>query len=382
MIKPLEGILVLDFSQFLSGPSASLRLADLGAEVIKIEKPVVGDICRSLYVSDVKVAGESTIFHSINRNKKSYLADLKEEYDLAKIKQLVQQADIFMHNFRPGVMERLGLSYDEVIKINPSIIYAELSGYGKNGSWKGRPGQDLLLQAVSGVTYLTGNQNDAPTAMGVAAADILAGTQLAQGILAALFQKGTNGKGAKIQISMLESLLDFQFEVLTCFYNDGNHLPQRSAVNSAHAYIAAPYGIYQTTNGFIALAMGNILQLGELLNCKPLLEKTDPKEWFNERDSIKLILKGLLKSQTTQYWLNILEPADIWCAEVLNYERLVQHEGYKVLQMEQEVINSAGYKLRTTRCPIRIDNQLLSSDIGAPLLGEHTTEINNRFDLK
>src|SRR6187549_884904 len=128
-MKPLKDIVVIDFSQFLSGPSASLRLADMGAQVIKIEKPGKGDICRQLYVSDVMIEGESTIFHAINRNKQSYAADLKNGDDLAKVKQLLAKADVMIHNFRPGVMERIGLDYESVKKINPSIVYAEISGY-------------------------------------------------------------------------------------------------------------------------------------------------------------------------------------------------------------------------------------------------------------
>ena len=159
-MKPLEDIIVVDFSQFLSGPSAGLRLADMGAQVIKIERTGVGDICRQLYVSNVMIEGESTIFHAINRNKQSYAADLKDADDLEKIKLLLAKADVMMHNFRPGVMERIGLDYETVKKINPSIIYAEISGYGNEGPWKDLPGQDLLLQAASGVTWLTKNNAD------------------------------------------------------------------------------------------------------------------------------------------------------------------------------------------------------------------------------
>src|ERR1044071_6150081 len=151
----LKDILVIDFSQFLSGPSAYLRLADMGAQVITIERPGTGDICRQLYVSDVMIEGESTIFHAINRNKQSYAADLKDADDLEKIKQLLIKADVVMHNFRPGVMERIGLDYETVKKINPSIIYAEVSGFGTEGPWKDLPGQDLLLQAASGLTWLS-----------------------------------------------------------------------------------------------------------------------------------------------------------------------------------------------------------------------------------
>src|SRR3954463_5785525 len=154
-MKPLQDIIVVDFSQFLSGPSAGLRLADMGAQVIKIEKPGTGDICRQLYVSDVMIEGESTIFHAINRNKQSYAADLKNKSDLEKVKQLIAKADVMMHNFRPGVMERIGLDYAVVKKINPRIVYAEVTGYGSEGPWKDLPGQDLLLQSVSGLAWLS-----------------------------------------------------------------------------------------------------------------------------------------------------------------------------------------------------------------------------------
>ena len=380
-MKLLEDILIIDFSQFLSGPSAALRLADMGAEVIKIEKPGTGDICRQLYVSDIVLEGDSTIFHAINRNKKSYAADLKNEHDLEKIKKLLAKADVLMHNFRPGVMERLGLGYEEVKKINPSIVYAEISGYGTEGAWKNLPGQDLLLQAVSGLTWLSSSNDKNPTPMGVAVVDILAGTHLAQGILASLYQRGISGEGALVQVSMFESSIDFQFEVLTCYYNDGKQLPKRSAVNGANAYIAAPYGIYATANGYMALAMGNIVELATLLSCSDLLVFSQSAEWFDKRDDIKTILANHLVTQSTQRWLSILEPADIWCAQVLEYKELIQEEAYQKLQMEIVVKNSKGLSVTTTRCPIRIDGNILSSEKGAPFLGEDNAAIDQRFSL-
>lgn len=380
-MKLLEDILIIDFSQFLSGPSAALRLADMGAEVIKIEKPGTGDICRQLYVSDIVLEGDSTIFHAINRNKKSYAADLKNEHDLEKIKKLLAKADVLMHNFRPGVMERLGLGYEVVKKINPSIVYAEISGYGTEGAWKNLPGQDLLLQAVSGLTWLSSSNDKNPTPMGVAVVDILAGTHLAQGILASLYQRGISGEGALVQVSMFESSIDFQFEVLTCYYNDGKQLPKRSAVNGANAYIAAPYGIYATANGYMALAMGNIVELATLLSCSDLLVFSQSAEWFDKRDAIKTILANHLVTQSTQHWLSILEPADIWCAQVLEYKELIQEEAYQKLQMEIVVKNSKGLSVTTTRCPIRIDGNILSSEKGAPFLGEDNAAIDQRFSL-
>jgi len=378
----LEDIVVVDFSQFLSGPSASLRLADMGAQVIKIEKPGTGDICRQLYVSDVMIEDESTIFHAINRNKKSYAADLKNATDLEKIKQLLTKADVMMHNFRPGVMERIGLDYETVKRINPQIVYAEVSGYGTEGPWKDLPGQDLLLQAASGLTWLSNNNNEDPTPMGVAVVDIIAGTHLAQGILASLYKRMITNEGSLVQVSMFESILDFQFEVLTCYYNDGNRLPERSEVNSGHAYIAAPYGIYKTKDGYIALAMSNIVLLAGLLQCEPLKQFADSNDWFVKRDPIKKILGNHLATGTTAGWLQVLEKADVWCARVMDYDILVKEEGYRRLNMEIVVKTTNGLFVTTTRCPIHVDGKTLVSERGAPMLGEHNEEIEYLFGLK
>lgn len=380
-MKLLEGILVIDFSQFLSGPSASLRLADLGARVIKIERPDGGDICRELYVSNAQIDGDSTIFHAINRNKESFAADLKNQADLAKIKKILSRADIVLHNFRPGVMERLGLGFESVKILNPQVVYAEISGYGETGEWSKLPGQDLLLQSLVGLPFLSNDSSEPPTPMGVAVVDILAGTHIAQGILAAYYRRLKTGKGALVQVSMLESALDFQFEVLTCFLNNGNKLPQRSQNNHAHAYVGAPYGVYRTQNGYLALAMGDIRVLGDLLGCEELRPFDDPKKWFIERDEIKRVLAGHLANQSTEHWLSILEPADIWCSEVLDYPAMINKSGYKSLDMEIVVKTTAGSEVRTIRCPIRVNGQLLTHEVGAPSLGYHTNLISSEFEL-
>ena len=375
MIKPLADIVIVDFSQFLSGPSASLRLADLGARVIKVERPGTGDICRQLYISEAILNGDSSIFHAINRNKESFVADLKNETDRQDLRELIRQADVVMHNFRPGVMERLGFDYEAVRQLNPAIVYGEITGYGSQGPWKDKPGQDLLVQALSGLTWLSGNGTKGPVPMGVSVVDILTGAHLAQGLLACLVRKGISGQGGLVQVSMLESIIDFQFETITTFYRDGGQPTLRSQQNNAHAYLGAPYGIYRTRNGYLALAMGAIPQLGVLLDCEDLLPYTAEESWFSQRDTIKGILARHLASQPTAYWLQRLEPADIWCADVLTWDRLLDHEGFKVLDMIQEVSMSDGYSYQTTRCPIRIDGEVLVADKGAPKLGEHSGAI-------
>jgi crotonobetainyl-CoA:carnitine CoA-transferase CaiB-like acyl-CoA transferase len=376
-MKPLEDYLIVDFSQFLSGPSASLRLADLGARVIKIEKPGTGDICRTLYTSDLIMNGESSVFHTINRNKESFAIDFKQPSELEKLKKLLAKADVVMHNFRPGVMERVGLSYDDVKKINPNIVYAEISGYGTKSELKDLPGQDLLLQSLTALTWLSGNQEDGPVPMGLSIVDMLAGAHLAQGILAALYRKASHNIGAKVQVSMLESAFDFQFETITTYFNDGGELPVRTKSNNAHAYLGAPYGIYKTNDSYLALAMGSIPVLASLLQCDELLQF--PENKFELRDDIKNILATHLQTQDTQFWLDILEPADIWCAKVLNYKQLFAEEGFKILDFTQQVEMQDGYSYKTTRCPIKIDGEYFTSTKGSPKLGQDNARIIKEF---
>ena len=270
--KPLDGLIVLEFSQFLSGPVAGLRLADLGARVIKIERPGSGDLCRTLYLSDTDLDGDSTLFHAINRNKESFSANLKDPVDIEKIKKLILKADVITQNFRPGVIERIGLDYTEVKKINPKIVYGSVSGYGDKGPWKDLPGQDLLAQSRSGLVWLNGNGGDAPTPMGLAAADMLAGNYMVEGILAALFKSLKTGEGSLVETSLIEATLDFQFEVLTTYLNDGNRKPKRSSYNNAHAYLSAPYGIYKTKDNYIAIAMTPVPALGKLLGLESIIK--------------------------------------------------------------------------------------------------------------
>lgn len=380
-MKPLSDLVVLDFSQFLAGPAAAMRLADLGARVIKIERPQGGDICRQLYISNLGVEGDSTLFHSINRNKEGFAADLKNPEHLVAVRKLIAAADVLVENFRPGVMEKLGLSYEAVKAINPRLVYATVTGYGAKGPWAGKPGQDLLAQSMSGLTWLSGDATVNPVPMGLAVADLTTSAHLVQGILACLVRRGVTSRGGRVEVSLMESILDLQFEVITTHLNDGGKAPNRSAVNNAHAYLGAPYGIYATSDGHLALAMGQVPRLGELLGCPALLAYTDPKSWFSHRDEIKATLRDHLPTQTTARWLSVLEPADIWCAEVMSWEKLRTTPGYNALDMEQEVLCPGGTPLKTLRCPIRIDGEIYKSAAGAPSIGQHNFQIKGEFSL-
>ena len=381
MTKPLEGLTVLEFSQFLSGPYAGLRLADLGARVIKIERPEVGDLCRNLYISDTDLEGDSTLFHAINRNKESFAANLKDAKDIELVKKLIEKADIITQNFRPGVIERIGLDYKNVKKINPKIVYGTISGYGSDGPWSSLPGQDLLAQSRTGLVWLNGNGGEAPTPMGLAVADMLAGHTLVEGILAAVIKRFRTDNGSHVETSLVEALLDFQFEVLTTYFNDGNRKPQRSSYNNAHAYLSAPYGIYKTSNGYIAIAMTPLPQLGELLDLNSIKDLHDQKEWFTKRDEIKKDIGDWIEKQTTEHWLSILEPADIWCAKVLDWETMVKHEGFKILDMVQRIKRDDGLDIETLRCPIKIDGEIFKSSKAAPKFGNDNNSIMKEFGI-
>jgi crotonobetainyl-CoA:carnitine CoA-transferase CaiB-like acyl-CoA transferase len=379
--RPLDGILVLDFSQFLSGSLATLRLADMGARVIKVERPGTGDLGRTIYLSDTDVHGENTLFHAINRNKESYAADLKNPSDLDKLRQLIARADVMVQNFRPGVMERLGFGYDKVSQINSRLVYGIVSGYGNAEVWRDRPGQDLLAQARSGIMWLSGNDGDPPTPMALAIADMLAGHNLCEGILACLVRRGVTNRGGLVETSLIEALLDFQFEVLTTHLNDGRRPPRRSAVRNAHAYLAAPYGVYDTANGYLALAMTHLPTLGKLLELAALKEISNPADGFRRRDEIKQIIAKRLKEHTTAHWLEILNAADIWCAEVLDWPKLCASEAFEQLAMVQTLGDGRGIEILTTRLPIRLDGGLLTSERLAPRVGQHTETIQREFGL-
>jgi crotonobetainyl-CoA:carnitine CoA-transferase CaiB-like acyl-CoA transferase len=371
---PLDGILILDFSQFLAGPVAALRLADLGATVIKVERPVIGDIGRGLAFAGKYIDGESVSFHSMNRNKFGITADLKNIDDLIKIKKLIEKADVIVQNFRPGVMERIGLDYETVKKINPRLIYASVSGYGDSGPWKDRPGQDLLAQSLSGLPWLSGTSDSGPVPFGLSIADHLASCHLAEGITALLVRRARTGLGGLVETSLLESMLDLQFELLGARLNDSTVKVDRKGNFSAHAFLSAPYGIYPTTNGFLSIAMNPVDKLGRILDIPALIPLTEESDWWTQQELIETLLASKLASNTTEFWLTKLDAEDIWCAPLLSLDELLAHDGFQAIDMVQ-VIERGTTQIKTTRSPIRIDGQKLNSNKAAPRLGEDTEKI-------
>ena len=379
--RPLSGLVVLDLSQFLSGPYCALRLRDLGARVIKVERPDGGDLSRRLYLSDTEIGGDSTIFHAINRGKESLAIDMKNPDDLASLRRLIARADVLIQNFRPGVIGRLGLEYDSVRALNPRLVYASISGFGEEGPWVTRPGQDLLAQARSGVMWLNGDAGQGPVPFGLAIGDMLAGVAASQGNLAALVRRGITGQGAHVETSLLEALIDLQFEVLTTHLNDGRRPPTRSAVRSAHAYLAAPYVVYPASDGYLAIAMTPIPKLAGLMGIAGLAPHCDdPASWFAARDTIKALIAETVAKRTVDDWLAVLEPADIWCARVLDWPEMLASEGFRALDMLQTVTRADGVSILTTRAPVRIDG-VRPQVAAAPQIGAHSAALRAEFGL-
>ncbi len=376
MHSPLSGLVVLDLSLFLAGPYAALRLQDLGARVIKIERPDGGDPCRNLYKTEN--SDVSTLFHAINRGKESVALDLKDPADLEAALKLIEKADVVIQNYRPGVADRLGLGYEAVRARNPRVIYASISGYGAKGEWAGLPGQDLLAQARSGFMWLNGNAGDPPMPTGLALADIYTGALAAQGILAGLVGRGQTGEGCFIETSLFEAMLDMQFEMLADYLNHGRQLPQRAATANANVNAPPPYGVYATSDGYLALAMTPLPRLAKLLGIQEDINEAALARG-RERDRFKSVIMDKVAGKSTDDWLAILEPEGIWCAPVLNWEQMLETSQFKTLGMLQSLERSDGSLFHTTALPMTFNGKRPVGQPGAPGLGEHTEAVLSEF---
>lgn len=375
MKQALEGLKVLDFSQLLQGPFASQMLGDLGADVIKIERYKSGDLYRSMTFFNKWIAGnESPCFMAWNRNKRSISLDIKKEDGKEIVRRLLKDADIVLENFRPGVMKRLGFGYEECRAINPKIIYCSASGWGSDGPYITRPGQDLLVQSVSGAIMTSGKKSDGPVALGTALCDQVNAYNCVYAILAALYYREKTGIGQEIQTNLLSSAISFQMQDFFTIQNLGINF-ERPESGIAHPGNGAPFGAYKTSDGYIAIAMNPFDTLVKALGDESLLKYNDPQILFDKRDEIFYKIETITQTKTTGEWLNIMLGLDLWVAQVheqqdVEFDPQVQHNNTFI-----EIQHTKAGKIKTVNIPFSMSETPGEIKRGSPLIGEHTYEI-------
>jgi len=372
MTGALDGIRVLDASQMLAGPICAMRLGDLGADVLKIEPPH-GEHNRHNGFGAVRVNGATPTFVGLNRNKRSVTIDLKQPSGLAALLELVAEADVFLQNYRVGTAERLGIGWEQLQAVNPRLVYAQISGYGEEGPWRDRPGQDLLLQAMSGSMWSVGAADDPPQPGAMWAADAMTGYQAAIGILAALHARERTGEGQKVSVSMLGAVMDCQVQELATHLNSEATF-ERTSEPSAHSWIPAPYGVFRTSDSWLALAMAPMAALGEALDEPRLGELTGPDDGVVHRDEIHALVARRLLERTTGEWVAFFDERRLWSGPVAHYEDLVTHPQVQATDMIVSVEDDAGNEVRLPAPPVRLSATPPSIRRAPPRLGADTDD--------
>ncbi len=375
---PLKGLVVADFSQLAQGPWATQMLGDMGSEIIKIEPPK-GDWLRHYAYGNLYPKGESISFISFNRNKKSIALDMKTDEGKQIAKDIIAKADILLENFRPGVMERLGLGYEDMKVLNPKLVYCSSSGYGASGPYLKRPGQDLLAQSISGGPFLNGRKGDLPVVTAVGQADLLTSLFIVQSVLAAIYSRSVTGKGQKIEANLLSSAVGFHTQEITAFLHKGEN-PERSESGIPNPWLGAPYGLYDTSDGYIAIGMNSVRKLAQVIGLdKYDNEAFDSNNIIEGRDDIRNDFNAVFKTKTTTEWLDILLAEDIWCSQVNSFKEMVEDRQIQHNNMILEYEHPTIGKVKTTGFPVQFSDTPQKIDKPAPLLNQHAEEILKHF---
>lgn len=369
----LSGYRVLDCSIAMAGPFAAQRLGDLGADVVKVE-PVTGEWQRHTAAGGARGNKVNVSFLSLNRNKRSLAVDLKDPDGKAVLLELVKTADVFLQNYRPGVAKRLGVDYETLSKINPRLVYVSISGYGEDGPYLNRPGQDLVLQGMSGAMLSAGREGEPPNAAGQYLVDGITAYTAFEGALAALLHRERTGEGQLVQVNMLDAITTIQMQELSVF--TVGHKPQvRSAEPHAHVYIRAPYGAFATSDGFIIVAFPKLANLGKTIGEPSFLDMDDEVDTWTKRDEIFAKTRDRLKTKTTAEWLELLRAVDIWCGPVYGYADLVKDEQIKHNGTFVEYEHPTEGHVKTPGFPIKFSKTPSTVDRGAPVVGQHSRDV-------
>ena len=370
----LDGVRVVDFTQMMLGPWATQFLGDMGADIIKIERPVHGEWERGLAAMGQLLGGDSPFFLAMNRKKRSLTLDLKADEGKEIVRALVREADVVVENFRPGVLDKLGLGYDDLRAVNPRIIYASGSGFGATGPYVARPGQDLLIQAMSGYAAQNGRAGEPPVPSACSVMDASTALMLALSIVTALFCRERSGVGQKLEVSLFNTALAIQCQELLAYFN----LPTKGARSEAGIgapWLSAPFGIYAVADGYVAISMNPLPVVGEALGLPALRAFADEASAYRRRDEVRRILDDALKPRRSADVLAALSARDLWCARVQDFDDVlvdpqVAHNG-----MIQEIEHPRAGRIKVIGVPVVFSETPGSIRLAPPLVGEHSDAI-------
>jgi CoA:oxalate CoA-transferase len=374
MSGPLSGIKVLDLTRVLAGPYATMILSDLGAEVIKIEQPEIGDESRNF--GPFK-NGFSLYFMSVNRGKRSITLDLKTDRGKDIFKQLVKQSDILVENFRPGTMKKLGLDYETLAAEHPALIYAACSGFGQTGPFAEKGAYDMIIQGMGGIISITGEPDGPPVRVGTSISDITAALFTTIGILSALHNRNSTGKGQLVDVAMLDSLVAVLENAIVRYFAT-DEIPQ--PLGSRHPAIT-PFEAFESADGHIIIAIGNDTLWAKF--CEHVDQKnliSDPRFSTNvertaNHSELFPILSEIMRQRTTDEWIDALENIGVPCGPINTIDKVVNHPQVQARNMITQVIHQMTGAVEVPGLPIKLSDTPGDVDIPAPNLGEHTVEI-------
>jgi crotonobetainyl-CoA:carnitine CoA-transferase CaiB-like acyl-CoA transferase len=373
-VEILKDVKIVAFTQFLLGPASVQYLADLGADVVKVEPPGRGAYERSWSGGGTFVNGVSAFFLLANRNLRSATFDLKHPEGRDAALRLAASADVVVDNFRPGVLERLGLGYEQLKQKRPDLIYACGSGYGSDSPYRDLPGQDLLLQAMSGLAAATGRDGEPPTPAGAAVVDQHAATLLAMGILAALHHRQRTGEGQRVEVTMVQAALDLQLEPLAYHLNKG--MVRRPSAPLGSSFHEAPYGIYPTSDGYLAISLSPVATLAEALgNPEELQPYLDRELALSHREEIYRALSPLLRNTPTSELIELLRSHGVWCAPVNDYDAVLADPVITHLDPFLHLDHPQAGPVTLLKHPVRYSAGEPSVRRLPPSIGEHTEDV-------
>jgi crotonobetainyl-CoA:carnitine CoA-transferase CaiB-like acyl-CoA transferase len=372
--RALEGVRVLDFTQMMMGPWATQFLGDMGADVVKIERPGAGEWERGLRAMGELLDGQSPFFLAMNRNKRSVAIDLKHPRARDVVLRLAERSELVVENFRPGVMDRLRIGYDDLRMVSPSIVFVSGTGFGPDGPYVGRPGQDLLIQSMTGLAAYGGRRDDPPTPSGSSIVDASTALLLAFSAMVGLFHRERTGEGQRIDVSLFNTAIALQCQEIAAFLNMGKPF-ERSEAGIGGAWLSAPFGIYLTADRPIAIAMASLAVVGELIGAPELAEYDEGNRGYDERDDVYRIVQERLIERPAADWLEILATRDVWAAPVQTFDDLVDDPQVEHNRLVETVRHPSGGDLRVVGVPMRFSETPGEIRSGPPAVGAHTDEV-------